>query len=399
VRSFEYRLYPTRAQRAALLACLVATRGLYNEMLARQKAHHAETGRFLSRYDLSKMFKGRGGDAVPATVVQTLADRLDKALRRFLASRSLGRPCGFPRYKGPHRWRSIRLRQYGRGRDAFVDEAGRLRLAAKLGGPCKLKQHRPLEGVPQTAHLVLRADGHWYVLIVCEAPPAAARPVEEAHGEASEALPAIGLDVGLRHFLADSEGRTVANPQHLRKAERTLRRQQRALARRKRGSHRRKKAARLVARTHLTVARRRRDFHIKTAKPYAERYARIYVEDLHIAGMARNRHLAKAIHDAAWGALLDLLQDKAGRAGHAVVRVPAHFTSQRCSRCGEAVPKKLGVRTHVCSHCGYVVDRDVNAASNVLRRGLALEQPDTAGAQPSSRNRDAGPGAARSRRP
>jgi putative transposase len=397
VRSFEYRLYPNRAQRAALLRCLMAARGLYNEMIERQRAHHGETGRFLSKYDLMAAFKGRGGDAVPATVVQTLADRLDKALRRFLASRSQGRPGGFPRFKGPHRWHSVQLRQYGRGKDAFVDAAGRLRLAAKLGGPCKVKLHRPLEGIPKTAHLVLRADGHWYALIVCQPVGGEPRPVEGGApgGAAAAPLPAIGLDVGLRHFLADSEGRTVASPQHLRRVARTLRRQQRTVSRRKKGSRRRRKAARLVARTHLTVARPRRDFHFKTAQGYAERYARIYVEDLSIPNLVRNRHLAKSIHDAAWGAFLAILRDKAESAGHAVVAVPAHLTSQRCSGCGEVVPKTLSVRRHVCSGCGYAADRDVNAACNILRRGLAL---DTAGAQPSPRNQGAGPGAARSRR-
>jgi putative transposase len=277
VRSFEYRLYPTRKQRAAFMACLITTRGLYNEMLERQKAHYAETGRFLSRYDLAAAFKGRGGEHAPATVVQTLADRLDKALRRFLAWRGLGRPCGFPRFKSPNRWHSIRLRQWGK--DArLLPESNRLWLAAKLGGPCKLKRHRPLEGPPKTAHLVLRADGQWYVLIVCAPADSAAPPSGVGARAPAESAPpalAIGLDVGLRHFLADSEGRTVANPQHFRKVERALRRRQRALSRRKRGSRRRRKAARSVARTHLIVARQRRDFHFKTAKGYAERYARI----------------------------------------------------------------------------------------------------------------------------
>jgi putative transposase len=401
VRSFEYRLYPTRAQRTALLRCLVGARGLYNEMLARQKAHHAETGRFLSKYDLAAAFRGRGGDAVPATVVQTLADRLDRALRRFLASRSLERPCGFPRFKGPNRWHSVQLRQYGRGKDAFVDEAGRLRLAAKLGGPCKVKQHRPLEGTPKTAHLVLRADGHWYALIVCAPAPPVSGAADDGLASTTAPLRAVGLDVGLRHFLVDSEGRTVASPMHFRRAERTLRRQQRTLSRRKKGSRRRTKAARSVARTHLTVARQRRDFHFKTAKGYAERYARIYVEDLRIPNLVQCRYLAKSIHDAAWGAFLGILRDKAASAGHAVVAVPARMTSQRCSRCGEVVPKTLSVRSHVCTRCGYAADRDVNAARNILQRGLALEPsvlPDTAGAQPSPHNQGVDLGAARSRR-
>ena len=210
-------------------------------------------------------------------------------------------------------------------------------------GPCKLKQHRPLEGTPKTAHLVLRADGHWYVLIVCApAPPELPRRRHARPGRSRGPPRAIGLDVGLRHFLADSEGRTVANPQHLRRAERTLRRQQRTLSRRKRGSHRRRKAARSVARTHLTVARQRRDFHFKTAKGYAERYDRIYVEDLQHRRDGRGTAIwprASSTPPGApsWTSCRTRLQ----RAGHAVVRVPARFTSQRCSRCGEIVPKTL----------------------------------------------------------
>jgi putative transposase len=409
VRTFEYRLYPTRAQRAALLRCLAATRVLYNEMLEREMSHHAETGRFLFKYDLSAAFKGRGGEDVPASVVQTLADRLDKALRRFLAYRAQGKRCGFPRFKTPNQWHSIRLRQYGRGDDAFLDEGSRhLRVAKRFGARLKIKLHRPLEGEPRTAHLVLRADGHWYALIVCRtpSPPGSAtgdqtaghdgRPLYELVGEPT----AVGLDVGLRHFLADSEGRTVAPPQVLRRAQSALRHLQRRLCRRRKGSRRRKKAARAVARKHLKIMRQRRDFLFKTAKPYADSYDRIYVEALNIAGMARSTHLAKSIHDASWGTFLDILRDKAERAGHAVVEVSARATSQGCSRCGATVAKTLSARSHVCPHCGYVADRDVNAARNILAGGLAQARTvDTAGAQPSADNGGAGRRPLRSRRP
>src|SRR5262249_11694115 len=110
-------------------------------------------------------------------------------------------------------------------------------------------------------------------------------------------------------------------------------------------------------------------FHFKTAKHYAERYSRICVEDLNVAGMGRKNHFAKSIHDASWSAFLAILTDKAERAGHVVVRVPARFTTQQCSRCGEYVQKGLSVRTHLCPACGLVEDRDVNAARNLLRAG------------------------------
>lgn len=221
-KTFEYRLYPTRSQRVMLLSTLAQSRRLYNEMLESVKAHYEETGKFINKFDLMCRFKGRGGspgsEHVPQTTVQTLADRLDKALKRFFRRGELGRKAGFPRFKSPNRWHSIQLRQYGRGRDAYLDpDTGRLRVPKKLGGRLRVKQHRLLEGTPKTAHLVYRADGHWYVLIVCDL------------GEAPEPKdgPAVGIDVGLKAFVTDSEGGTVENPRCLLRAAKGLRRAQR----------------------------------------------------------------------------------------------------------------------------------------------------------------------------
>ncbi len=124
--------------------------------------------------------------------------------------------------------------------------------------------------------------------------------------------------MGLKSFLTDSEGNTVENPRFYRTSQRTLRRKQRTIARRKKGSHRRRKAARSTAQTHLKIARQRRDYHYKTAKQYAEHYQVIAVEKLAILNMVQNHALAKSIMDASWGAFLDILEDKAERAGHQV---------------------------------------------------------------------------------
>ena len=186
--------------------------------------------------------------------------------------------------------------------------------------------------------------------------------------------PAIGLDVGLKSFLTDSDGNTVERPRFFRTSQRTLRRKQRILARRKMGSHRRKKAARSVAQTHLKIERQRRDFHVKVAHRYTLLYALIVVEHLNIQGMVKNRHLSKSILDAGWASFLSILQYKAESAGSEVRRIDARYTTQRCSNCGELTPKSLSVRSHVCQHCWFVMDRVQNAAVNILR----------AGAQPSS---------------
>src|SRR6266536_1377990 len=367
MRTFEFRLYPNKEQARLLMGCLAESRKLYNEMLETVKAQYEDQGTFPTKYDLTAQFKGRSGGHVPATTVQMLADRLSKSLKRFLEARELGIPdVGFPRFKPPNRWHSIQLRQYGTSRDVWLDADNKhLHVPAKIGKSLKIKVHRPIEGAPKTVHLVHRADGNWHALIVCETEP----PTEHAPSACEH--PAIGIDVGLKSFLTDSEGHTVENPRFYRTSQRTLRRKQRQLCRRKKGSHRRRKAARSTAQTHLKIARQRRDFHFKTAKQYTEQYQMIAVEQLHILNMTHNHSLAKSIMDASWGAFLDILSEKAERAGHAVVRVNPRFTSQQCFTCGEIVQKSLSVRTHICPFCGYVADRDINAAKNILSKARA----------------------------
>ncbi len=309
MRTFEYRLFVNKEQHSKLIQCLIQSRGISNAMLEMVKAQYEQDGTFPSKYDLEAAFKGQGAH-VPATTVQMLADRLSKALKRFLAAKKNHiAGIGFPRFKKPNRWHSIQLRQYGK--DCYLHEDKKqLIVPKKLGHFLKIKLHRPIEGTPKTVHLVLRADGHWYALIVCEMEPKTEHePTECSH-------PDIGLDVGLKVFLADSG----------------------------------------------------RDFHSKTAKRYAEQYQVIAVEHLTILNMVQNHALAKSIMDASWGAFLDILEEKAERAGHQVVRVNPRFTSQNCHNCGEIVQKSLSVRTHICPFCGYVADRDVNAAKNILNR-------------------------------
>src|SRR6266700_3625713 len=371
MRTFEYRLYPNKDQSRLLMACLAESRIIYNGMLETIKAQCEQDGTFPSKYELEAAFKGQG-EHVPATTVQMLADRLSKSLKRFLAAKKNDIPgVGFPRFKKPNRWHSIQLRQYGK--DCYLHENKKhLIVPKKLGHFLKIKLHRPIEGTPKTVHLVLRADGHWYALIVCETEPQ------------NEHLPSIcehadvGIDVGLKSFLTDSEGKFVENPRFYRTSAATLRRKQRMMYRRKKGSKRRRKAARSTAHTHLKIKRQRRDFHSKTAKSYAEQYQVIAVEKLSILNMVQNHSLAKSILDASWGAFLDILEARAENAGHQVVRVNPRFTSQKCYNCGEIVQKSLSVRTHLCPFCGYLADRDVNAAKNILKRarpGHGLQEP------------------------
>ncbi len=181
-----------------------------------------------------------------------------------------------------------------------------------------------------------------------------------------------GIDVGLMVFLITADGDIVENPRHYRRGEKKLAKAQRVVSHRKKGSHRRRKAVGCLAKAHQTVKRQRQDFHHKTALNLLRQYEAIYLEDLQVANMVRNHHLAKSISDAGWSQFRSILEGKAVYAGRRVIAVPPAYTSQDCSGCGTRIPKSLSVRTHVCTSCGLVLDGDENAARNIQWAGQAL---------------------------
>ncbi|MBN3949414.1 MAG: IS200/IS605 family element transposase accessory protein TnpB [Nostoc sp. NMS7] len=180
----------------------------------------------------------------------------------------------------------------------------------------------------------------------------------------------IGLDVGLSHFYTDSDGQTIENPRHLRKSEKSLKRLGRKLSKTKKGSKNRVKRRNRLGRKHLKVSRQRKDFAVKLARCVIQSNDLVAYEDLMVRNMVKNRKLSKSISDAAWSAFRDWLEYFGKVFGVATVAVPPHYTSQNCSNCGEVVKKSLSTRTHKCHHCGFVLDRDWNAARNILELGL-----------------------------
>jgi putative transposase len=181
----------------------------------------------------------------------------------------------------------------------------------------------------------------------------------------------VGLDMGLTHFYTDSDGKTVENPRQLRKAEKRLKRLQRRVSKKIKGSKNRRKEVNCLGRAHLKVQRQRRDFAVKTARCVVKSADFVALEDLQIRNMVKNHHLAKSISDAAWGDFRRWVEYFGKVFGVATVAVAPQYTSQNCSNCGEMVKKSLSTRTHICSHCGHIQDRDHNAAINILKKGLS----------------------------
>ena len=228
-------------------------------------------------------------------------------------------------------------------------------------GEMRVRWHRPL---PDNATLkqvtILRKPSGWYALFTVELPIEVPEPT---------ARRAIGIDVGLHHALALSNGTLVDSPRFLREAQAKKRRLQRSLDRKKRGSKNRAKARHLLAKHEEHIANQRRDWWHKVTAELIATYDVIAIEDLNLKFMTRNHKQSYAAHDVALGIFYDLLDYKAESAGVEVVRVNPAYTSQDCSGCGHRVPKLLSERVHRCPKCGLTLDRDVNAALNILSAG------------------------------
>jgi len=363
IRTYKYRLYPTNAQQKALDFLLWQGRLLYNAALEQRIMAYRETGQGVTYPQQWAYFRDQRRanpdtlGQLNATSVQQMLRRLDKAFSAFFHRLKAGEKAGFPRFKGRNRFNSLEYR-YGDGCKLRTDERGRKLFYVQNVGAIKVKYHRPLPEDAVIKHVILkRRQRKWYVCLMLEAPDL---PMPQ------HSHPAVGIDMGLHHLLALSDGTTVENPRWLRNSLAQLRVAQRRMARRRKGSRGWHEAAYQVARLHERIANQRRDFWHKLTRQLVSTYGLIALEDLTLAFLLGNGHLALSAHDAGLAEFQHLLAYKAESAGTRVVTVIPAYTSQVCSACGAVVEKDLSVRVHRCPHCGYTADRDVNAAQNIL---------------------------------
>jgi len=295
---------------------------------------------------------------------QAAAERAWSAIARFFdnCKKAVSGKKGYPKFQKDNR--SVEYKTSGwklspnRKVISFTDGFGMG--SFKLIGSHDLNFYSPDQ--IKRVRIVKRADGYY-----CQFCIAVERDVDtEPTGKA------IGIDLGLKYFLASSDGQTVENPRCLWKSERTLKRLQRQVSRKQKGSKNRIKARKRLAKKHLQVSRRRKDFVVKTARTLILSNDLIAYEDLQVRNMVRNHKLAKSISDASWGLFVQWLKYFGQVFGKLVIPVPPQYTSQDCANCGHRVPKTLSTRTHTCPKCGYSACRDVNAARVILQRGLKL---------------------------
>lgn len=361
-RTYKYRLYPTREQAIALDYQLNEARSLYNAALQERREAWRMCGMARNYYDQANQLKEIRDagylDLANFSACQDVLRRIDKTFKAFFRRIQSGERVGYPRFKSRDRFDSYTFPVWGDG--CHLTDAGRVRVQGV--GSIKLKMHRPLTGEIKTLTLK-REAGKWYACFsqVIDTPLRIPQPG------------AVGIDVGLNSFAALSTGELIDNPRNLKAGLGRLRRCQRKVARRKKGGNGRRKAVRLLQKAHAHVRNQRADFQHKLSRRLVNTYGLIAVEDLNIKALSRSM-LARSVSDAAWGAFLSKLAYKVEETGGELVRVNPNGTSQVCSSCGclPDVPKTLADRIHSCPSCGLVIDRDVNAARNILRLGLSL---------------------------
>ena len=363
----KYRLYPFRGQERELLRQQEELRFLWNYALERRREAWRKERRSLSYVDQCRdlarwrAYDTEGIGRVYGHVAQEALARLHDSFQHFFRRVRAGDRPGFPRFK-----REVLSMCYpdSNGSGAIVPgRNGTWRLHLARVGDLPIEVHRaPPEGRVKTC-TVKREGDRWYAVLVYEvadpAPPATGVPVAP-----------VGVDLGLTHLAALSTGEVVEPPRFLIRAEQRLRRAQRVVSRRRKGSHRREKAKVRLARCHAKVRDQRRDFAHQLTSSWARRHDLIAFEDLDVRGHLRGT-FRKQTADAGWGMLRRMAEYKEARRSGRYVEVPTKGTTQTCSGCGRLhdPPLTLSDRTYECP-CGLRMDRDLNAARNILARAL-----------------------------
>jgi putative transposase len=362
-KTFKYRLRPTKAQQTALQKSLDACRFVNNETLAIRKEYWEQQQTSLSRFDTINMIPGWKQEypflkEAFSQCLQEACTRVDLAFKAFFRRVKNGEKPGYPRFKGYGWYDSMTYPQYGSG-VSLNDEV----LYVSKVGHIKVKLHRPLQGTIKTVTIRRDRLGKWYACFSCEVEAKPLPPSDEM----------VGIDLGLKTFAMLSNGEQIERQRWMKRDASDLARLQRKKEKFDKGTPARKKIIRALNHAFQRQTNRRNNFAHQASRKLVDRYGLLVFEKLDIQGMQANGNklINRNIGDVAWAKFVQHTTYKAESAGRAVVRVDPRGTTQECSDCGKIVPKDLSVRVHDCPHCGLKLDRDLNAARNILRRGMA----------------------------
>lgn len=360
--TYKYRLFPSSAQRTSLEKTLDACRWLYNKTLETRKNAWEQEQKSVGRYDTIGMIPQWRAEHpaladVHSQVLQEVCTRVDLAFQAFFRRvKAGGDEPGYPRFRGKGRYDSFTFPQSG---FKLVDD----RLTLSKIGDVKIKAHRAICGTVKTLTIQRDAVGNWYACFSCECDIQPLSPVSNV----------VGVDLGLTTFAYLSNGEKIKRQRWMKQDEQDIARLQRKKEKFAKGSAERRKVVHALQHAYRRAANRRSNFAHQESRKLVNEYQFIAFEKLDIQDMQvnGNKTISRGIADVAWGQFVQFTSYKAANAGRLVVLVNPRGTTQMCSGCGCIVPKDLSVRVHDCPNCGLKLNRDHNAALNILARGLA----------------------------
>jgi putative transposase len=359
-KTFQYRIYPTKKQLTLLENTLEQCRLMYNHLLEMRKQSWELEKKGLSLYDQQATFKVLKQrvpelNAVYSQVYNEVTRRIELAYQAFFRRVKRGEKPGYPRFHGRGRYTSFTYPQSG-------FKAGEASVSLSKIGKVRSVIHRPIEGKIKTCTVKKTPTGKWFVTFSCEVEKKTLPPLDNF----------VGIDAGVISFVTLSDGTHVKNPRFFKAEEKAPAKAQRSMSKHEKGTRDRRRKRKAVARVHERIANKRKDFAHKLSHQIVKDFGGIAVEDLNINNMQQDNFtcLNKSIADAAWNSFSNMLAYKAECAGRIFVRVNPAYTSQTCSRCGYRQKLKLSNRHYKCPCCELSLDRDENAALNILSLGL-----------------------------
>jgi putative transposase len=365
---YEFKVKGKDAQYRAIDEAIRASKFIQNKCL-----RYWMDNKKIGKYDLNKYCAVIAAefpfaDELNSMARQAAAERAWSAIARFYdnCKKKIKGKKGFPKFK--KHCRSVEYKTSGWAlsvnRKAITFRDGKNIGTLKLKGTYDLTYYNIKQ--IKRVRLVRRADGYYVQFAIDVKVRVEAQPTGQV----------VGLDLGLKFFIADNKGNTEPCPQFYRSSEKQLNRANRKKSKKfvkgaRSQSKNYHKARFRYARKHLRVSRQRKEYCKRVAYSVIQSNDLVAYEDLNVQGLVKNRHLAKSISDAGWSIFRQWLEYFGFKYGKVTIAVPPYNTSQNCSSCGKKVKKSLSTRTHVCPHCGFIEDRDVNAAINILKLALS----------------------------
>lgn len=369
-KAFKFRIYPTQEQEEQLASQFGAGRFVYNHFLRQRidfyAQHKGEKKQGLNYFDTSRLLTELKQQPEFEWLKESNSQSLQMSLRHLdVAYNNFFNKRGqFPKFKSKRAKQAFTVPQH------FSLDVEHKRLSIPKMGEIKIVPHRPIEGVIKSVTVSKTPSGKYFASLLCEVEIKIPKPKNQNE---------IGIDLGLKSFVVTSSGEQVDAPKFFRKPEVKLAKLQRRLSRKKDGSNRRARARLKVARCNEKVANQRNDFLHKLSRKLVDENQAIYVEDLNVKGMTANHCLAKSVSDAGWSEFVRQLGYKSEWNGGKLVKIDRFFPSSKtCNSCGRINQElKLSEREWACQGCGEIVDRDLNAAKNILTFGRTAGQAGT----------------------